>query len=116
MAGWPTRVGPRPAALVGQVEAWVQLGAVVGAHDVDDQLGRVRGERHLTALGEVGEQPHPGAVGRPQQRHPARAEVVEQDGVRHPAVAEGAHRAAVGVGEAVRASRCSSANDTRPKP
>ena len=82
-----------------QVEARVQLGAVVGAHDVDDQLGRLGRERDLAALGEVGEQPHPGAVGRPQQRDPAGAEVVEEDGVRHPAVAEGAHRAAVGVGE-----------------
>ena len=83
----------------GQVEARVQLGAVVGAHDVDDELGGVRGERDLAALGDVGEQAHPGAVGRPQQRDPAGAEVVEEDGVRHPAVTEGAHRAAVGVGE-----------------
>ena len=98
VAGCPTRVGAAAAPL-GQVEARVQLGAVVGAHDVDDQLGRLRREGHLTALGEVGEQPHPRAVGRSQQRHPAGAEVVEQDGVRHPAVAEGAHRAPVGVGD-----------------
>ena len=100
MAGCPTRVGRAPAALVGQVEARVQLGAVVGAHDVDDELGRLGREGDLAALGEVGEQPHAGPVGGAQQRDPAGAEVVEQDGVRHPAVAEGAHRAAVGVGDA----------------
>ena len=84
---------------LGQVEARVQLGAVVGAHDVDDQLGRLGREGDLTTVAEVGEQPHPGTVGRPQQRHPRRAEVVEQDGVRHPAVAERAYRPPVGVGD-----------------
>ena len=96
--GLPDQGGAAGGAL-GQVEAGVQLGALVGAHDVDDQLGRLGHERDLAALGEVGEQPHPGAVGRAQQRHPRRAEVVEQDGVGHAAVAEGPHRAAVGVGQ-----------------
>ena len=91
--------GPCAGAAHRQVEAGVQLGAVVGAHDVDDELGRVGRERHLAAVGEVGEQPHAGAVGRAQQCDPARAEVVEQDGVGHPAVAEGPDRAAVGVGD-----------------
>ena len=91
--------GGAPGRALGQVEARVQLGTVVGAHDVDDQLGRLRCEGDLAAVAQVGEQPHPGAVGRPQQRHPRRAEVVEEDGVGHPAVAEGAHRAPVGVGE-----------------
>ena len=75
----------------------MQLGAVVGADDLDDELGRVGSERHLALAGEVGEQADAGAVGGSQQRDPAGAEVVEVDRVRHPAVAERAHRAAVGV-------------------
>ena len=60
--------GGAPGRALGQVEARVQLGAVVGAHDVDDQLGRLGRERHVALLaGELGEQAHPGAVGGPQQ-------------------------------------------------
>ncbi len=97
--GLPDEGGPGAGGAGRQVEARVQLGAVVGAHDVDDELGRLGRERDLTTLGEVGEQPHAGPVGRAQQRDPAGAEVVEEDGVRHPAVPERAHRAAVGVGD-----------------
>ena len=46
----PDEGGCAPAAPVGQVEARVQLGAVVGAHDVDDELGRLGRERDLAAL------------------------------------------------------------------
>ena len=53
----------------------------------------------MALLGRVGEQAHPGAVGGAQQGDPAGAEVVELDRVRHPPVPEGAHRAAVGVGD-----------------
>ncbi len=91
--------GGAPGCALGQVEARVQLGTVVGAHDVDDELGRVGRERHVALAARLGEQAHPGAVGGAQQADPAGAEVVQEDGVGHPAVAEGAHRAAVGVGE-----------------
>ena len=97
--GLPDERGRRARRAHRQVEAGVQLGALVGAHDVDDELGRLGRERDLTALREVGEQPDAGAVGRAQQGDPPRAEVVEEDGVRHPAVAEGPDRAAVGVGD-----------------
>ena len=89
----------RPPDAAGEVEVGPQLGAVVGADDVDDELGGLGGEGDLARAAEVGEQPDAGPVGSPEQPHPPGAEVVELDGVGHPAVAEGADRPAVRVGD-----------------
>ena len=98
VAGCPTRV-VRPDVPAGRSRRGCSSApSSVRTTSTTSSAGSGR-ERDLTALGEVGEQPHPGAVGRSQQRDPPGAEVVQEDGVGHPAVAEGAHRAAVGVGE-----------------
>ena len=95
----PDEAGRRRRTPSGRSSRGCSSAPVLGAHDLDDELGRVGRERHLAALAEVGEQAHPGPVGGAQQGDPARAEVVEEDRVRHPAVAERAHRPAVGVGD-----------------